>query len=62
MKKNLLSVIILVAATAAFGEIWTITVPDGETKYLQTEITALIAERDTNSRWVTSSKRKAADG
>ena len=45
MKKNLLSVIILVAATAAFGEIWTITVPDGETKYLQTEVEALIASK-----------------
>ena len=37
--------IALLAATAAFGEIWTITVPDGETKYLQTEVEALIASK-----------------
>ena len=35
MKKNLMAMALL-AATAAFGETWTITVPDGETKYLQT--------------------------
>ena len=35
----------LFAAAAAFGEIWTISVPDGETKYLQTEVEALIAEK-----------------
>ena len=45
MKKNLLCVIILMAVTAAFGEIWTITVSAGETKYLQTEVTALFAAK-----------------
>ena len=44
MKKKLMAMV-LAAATAAFGEIWTITVPDGETKYLQTEVDALIAEK-----------------
>ena len=44
MKKNLMAMALL-AATAAFGETWTITVPDGETKYLQTEVEALFAEK-----------------
>ena len=44
MKKKLMAMALL-AATAAFGETWTITVPDGETKYLQTEVTALIAAK-----------------
>ena len=44
MKKKLMTMTLL-AATAAFGETWTITVPDGETKYLQTEVEALIAEK-----------------
>ena len=44
MKKKLMAMALL-AATAAFGEIWTITVPDGETKYLQTEAEALIASK-----------------
>jgi hypothetical protein len=44
MKKKLMA-IALMAATAAFGEIWTITVPDGETKYLQTEVEALITSK-----------------
>ena len=44
MKKKLMAMTLL-AATAAFGEIWTITVPDGETKYLQAEVEALIAEK-----------------
>ena len=44
MKKKLMAMA-LMAATAAFGEIWTITVPSGETKYLQTEVEALIAEK-----------------
>ena len=44
MKKNMMAMA-LMAATAAFGEIWTITVPAGETKYLQTEVEALIAEK-----------------
>ena len=44
MKKRLMAIALL-AATAAFGEIWTITVPDGETKYLQAEVEALIAEK-----------------
>ena len=44
MKKKLMTMTLL-AATAAFGEIWTITVPDGETKYLQAEVEALIAEK-----------------
>ena len=44
MKKKLMA-IALVAVTAAFGEIWTINVPDGETKYLQTEVEALIASK-----------------
>ena len=44
MKKKLMAITLL-AATAAFGEIWTISVPAGETKYLQTEVTALIAEK-----------------
>ena len=44
MKKKLMAMA-LWAATAAFGEIWTITVPDGETKYLQTAVEALIAEK-----------------
>ena len=42
MKKKLMAMA-LMATTAAFGEIWTISVPAGETKYLQTEVTALIA-------------------
>ena len=42
MKKKLMAMTLL-AATAAFGEIWTITVPDGETKYLQAEVEAFFA-------------------
>ena len=37
MKKKLM-VIALLAVTTAFGEIWTVNVPAGETKYLQTEV------------------------
>ena len=44
MKKKLMTIALL-AATAAFGETWTITVPDGETKYLQTEVEALISAK-----------------
>ena len=43
--KTKLMTIALLAATAAFGETWTITVPDGETKYLQTEVEALISAK-----------------
>ncbi len=44
MKKKLMAITLL-AATAAFGEIWTISVPAGETKYLQTEVESLIAAK-----------------
>ena len=44
MKKKLMAMA-LMATTAAFGEIWTISVPAGETKYLQAEVEALIAEK-----------------
>ena len=44
MKKNLMAMALL-AATAAFGEIWTITVPAGETKDLKTCADALFAEK-----------------
>ena len=44
MKKKLMAMA-LMAATAAFGEIWTITVPAGETKDLKTCADALFAEK-----------------
>ena len=44
MKKKLMAISLL-AATAAFGEIWTITVPAGETKDLKTCADALFAEK-----------------
>ena len=44
MKKKLMAITLL-AATAAFGEIWTITVPAGETKDLKTCADALFAEK-----------------